>query len=227
MPHVVIVGVGPGIATATAQRFAADGYDVGLIARREEPLAELGRSLETTGTTVGWATADAGDPAALTAAIDRLTTRAGPVDVLVYNAAAGRQGTPRDLTPEQLAADLAIGVVGLQAAVLAVLPGMLAREPGPGGRGTVLVTGGGTADRPFAAMASLGVQKAAVRSLARTLAADLTAEGVHVATVTVSGLVGVGSQIEPARVAALYADLVAETAGPADTWRTVLTLGPA
>ncbi len=226
MPHLVVVGAGPGIAAATAQRFGADGYDVGLIARREEPLAEIGGSLQAAGTTVRWTTADAGDPAALTAAIEELAAQAGPVDVLLYNAVAGRQGSPRDLTPDQLAADLSVGVVGLQAAVLAVLPGMLARERGAGGRGTVLVTGGGAADRPFAAMASLGVQKAAVRTLVQTLAADLAADGVHVATATLAGLVGVGKQIEPDRVAALYADLVAETAGPADAWRTVVPVGP-
>ena len=33
MPHLLIVGAGPGISGATAAHFGADGYDVGLIAR--------------------------------------------------------------------------------------------------------------------------------------------------------------------------------------------------
>ncbi len=46
------------------------------------------------------------------------------------------------------------------------------------------------------------------------------------ATVTVRGFVGVGKQIEPDRVAELFAELVAETAGPRDDWRTVEDLYP-
>ena len=45
MPHLLIVGAGPGIAAATARRFGRDGYTVGLVARREGPPAELGSAL--------------------------------------------------------------------------------------------------------------------------------------------------------------------------------------
>jgi hypothetical protein len=55
----------------------------------------------------------------------------------------------------------------------------------------------------------------------------LAPEGVHVATVTVRGLVGEEErQIQPDRIAALYAELVAETAGPQENWRTVVDLPP-
>jgi NADP-dependent 3-hydroxy acid dehydrogenase YdfG len=133
----------------------------------------------------------------------------------------GRQAAVPELAPEDLLADLAAGAVGLQTAVRAVLPGM--REHGAG---TVLVTGGGSADRPVPSMASLGVQKAALRALVEVQARALAPEGVHVATATVRGLVGEDRQIHPDRVAALYADLVAETAGPAAQWRTVVDLRP-
>ena len=94
------------------------------------------------------------------------------------------------------------------------------------GSGTVLATGSGAADRPLTALASLGVQKAALRSLAQVLAQGLAAEGVHVATVTIRGFVGEGEQIEPDRVAALYAQLADETAGRSDAWRSVVDLTP-
>jgi hypothetical protein len=54
----------------------------------------------------------------------------------------------------------------------------------------------------------------------------LAPEGIHVATATIRGLVGADRQIHPDRVAALYADLVAETAGPSEQWRTVVDLMP-
>jgi NAD(P)-dependent dehydrogenase (short-subunit alcohol dehydrogenase family) len=92
------------------------------------------------------------------------------------------------------------------------------------GSGTVLATGGGSADRPIASMASLGVQKAGLRALVEVQAAGLAPDGIHVATVTVRGFVGEEKQIPPDRVAALYAELVAETAGPPENWRTVVDL---
>ena len=124
-----------------------------------------------------------------------------------------------DLSPEDLLADVAAGAIGLQTAVRAVLPGMRER-----GGGTVLATGGGTADKPMASLATLGVQKAALRALVQVQAAGLADDGVHVATVTIRGLVGEDKSIHPDRVAALYADLVAETAGPRENWRTVVDL---
>jgi NAD(P)-dependent dehydrogenase (short-subunit alcohol dehydrogenase family) len=145
----------------------------------------------------------------------------GPVDVLLYNVSVGRQAAVPELTPEDLLADLAAGAVGLQTAVRAVLPGM--RETGAG---TVLVTGGGSADRPIPSMATLGVQKAALRALVEVQARALASEGIHVATATIRGFVGVDQQIHPDRIADLYADLAAETAGPPDRWRTVVDVRP-
>jgi NAD(P)-dependent dehydrogenase (short-subunit alcohol dehydrogenase family) len=168
---------------------------------------------------VEWAGADAGDPRSLGVAVTALVEELGPVDVLLYNVSVGRQAAVPDLSPEELLADLAAGVVGLQTAVRAVLPGMRAR-----GSGTVLVTGGGSADRPVPTMASLGVQKAALRALAEGQARALAPEGIHVATATVRGFVGEDEQISPDRVAALYAELVGETAGPPEQWRTVVEL---
>ena len=41
---------------------------------------------------------------------------------------------------------------------------------------------------------------------------------------TIRGLVGEDKSIHPDTVAALYAELVAETAGPRENWRTVVEL---
>jgi short-subunit dehydrogenase len=221
MSHLLVIGAGPGIAAATARRLGRDGYAVSLVARREDPLAELGAALQTDGVAAHWAPADAGAPEELTGAVRGLLDSAGPVDVLLYNVSIGRQAGIAELSPEDLLADLAAGVVGLQTAVRAVLPGMRRR-----GSGTVLVTGGGSADRPMASMATLGVQKASLRALAQAQAQALAPEGVHVATVTIRGLVGEDRQITPDRVADVYAELVAETAAPREDWRSVVDLTP-
>ena len=214
--HLLIVGAGPGIAAATARRLGRDGYAVGLVARREESLAALGGELRGEGLDVEWATAQSGDPSSLAAAVDRLVEATGPVDVLLYNVSVGREAGVPELSPEDLLADLAAGAAGLQTAVRAVLPGMRER-----GSGTVLATGSGAADKPIASMASLGVQKAALRALVEVQAMALAPEGIHVAMALVRGLVR-DDRIPPSRIADLYADLVAETTGPREHWRTVV-----
>jgi short-subunit dehydrogenase len=221
VPHLLIIGAGPGISGATARRLGRDGYAVSLLARREQPLVAEAAELRVDGVEAGWATADAADPAGLTAAIERAMAERGPVDVLLHNVSVGREVDIADLEPEQLAGDVAAGAFALHTGVRAVLPGMRER-----GGGTVLATGSGTWDRPIATLPTLGVQKGALRSLVLGMARALAPLGVHVATVTIRGLVGAGQQIEPERVAALYAELVAETAGPAESWRTEVELRP-
>jgi short-subunit dehydrogenase len=219
VPHLLVVGAGPGIAASTARRLGRDGCAVSLIARRAGALAELRAALRQDGVRVEDATAEAGNAQELAVAIDALIGEHGPVDVLLYNVSAGREATVTDLSGDELLDDLAAGVAGMQTAVRAVLPGMRER-----GSGTILATGGGSADSPVVSMATLGVQKAALRALVEVQAKTLTAEGIHVATVMVRGFVG--KQIHPDRVADLYADLVAETAGPRENWRTVVDLRP-
>ncbi|MGY1632384.1 SDR family NAD(P)-dependent oxidoreductase [Geodermatophilus sp. SYSU D01186] len=219
MEHLLVVGAGPGIPLATARRLGTRGYAVGLVARREEELAELQSDLAAHGVLAGRAPAEAADPASLTAALDLFLDTFGPAGVLLVDVPAGRRVTVPELAPEDLLADLAAGAVALQTAVRAVLPGMRER-----GSGTVLVTVGGAADRSAASTATIGVQEAALRALTEAQARALAPEGVHVATVTVRGLAGVDRPIDPDRVAALCEELVAETAGPPEAWRTTVDL---
>jgi NAD(P)-dependent dehydrogenase (short-subunit alcohol dehydrogenase family) len=89
------------------------------------------------------------------------------------------------------------------------------------GGGTILATGSGAADHPTPGAPSLAVQKAALRILTRGFAAELAPSGVHCATVTVTGTLGTPG-FAVGDIAGVYADLVAETSGPPETWRTVV-----
>jgi len=210
----VIVGAGPGLGQAIARRFAAEGMPVGLIARSEASLATLAEGLQRSGAAVGTAVADAADPASLASALADLETRLGPVEVLVYNAARMTRGKPSELTPAELQAHLAVDVVGALAAAQAVAPGMVER-----GEGTLLFTGGGYAERPWAGMTGLGVGKAALRNLARCMAQEYGEQGIHVATVTIYGMVRPETEFSPDTIAEQYVALHREAPGQ---WRTEL-----
>jgi short-subunit dehydrogenase len=201
MAVCAVVGVGPGVGMAVARRFAREGFQLALIARRAE--AVQAAAAEIGGGARGIA-ADAGDPASLHDAL----AQAGAVEVLVYNAVAARPAKPSQLDPAALAAEFAVNVTGALVAAQAVLPGMRAA-----GRGTILLTGGGFAFEPMPVMASLGVGKAGLRNLAFSLAKELEPEGIHVATVTIGGIVQPGGFFAPDAIAERFWELHAQPRG--------------
>ena len=72
-----VVGVGPGLGAAVARRFAREGYAVALVARREESLSSVREEIEARGGTALPVTADATDPASVTAAFERIRRELG------------------------------------------------------------------------------------------------------------------------------------------------------
>ena len=218
-PVIIIVGAGPGVGSATARRFAAAGYDLGLVARDAQRLESFAAELGRDGAKVGWAAVDIADSVALDQALRQMVEHTGRVDVLVHNAVAFRSAPATELTAAELLADLAVGTAGLLTSVQALLP-VLRRQH----TGTILATGSLAADRPMVSAASLGIQKAALRNLIQVLAAELSGEGIHVATVTVQGRIAEGTPLSPDAIAEVFTGLTAETASDPAGWHTVVDL---
>ncbi|MGL5318195.1 MAG: SDR family NAD(P)-dependent oxidoreductase, partial [Bacteroidales bacterium] len=72
MKQIIIIGAGPGISHAVAERFGKEGYRVDLIGRNESKLDELREGLEKQGINSCYVVADAGNHKALKNAIDQL-----------------------------------------------------------------------------------------------------------------------------------------------------------
>ena len=85
---VVITGGSAGIGRATARAFAGRGYDIGLIARGPERLADAKAELEATGIRVHTVVADVADANAVDLAADDIEATLGPVDIWINNAMA-------------------------------------------------------------------------------------------------------------------------------------------
>lgn len=195
-----IVGVGPGLGRAVAERFAYAGYAVGLIARDARKLEELAASMRARGYRPAVASADAADPASLRKAIATVESElGGATTVLVYNAVAFTPGTPTQLSPESLDSDFRVSVTGALVAAQAV-----ASEMKQVGAGTILLTGGGLALHPNAHAASLSLGKTGIRCLAFLLAQELRPAGIRVATITVAGYIQPGTHFDPLRIAEVY-----------------------
>ncbi len=198
-PVIVVVGAGPGVGASVARRFGHAGYDVALLARTAPALQQLGERLQADGVTAGWARVDVTDADELTAAIRRFAEHASRIDVLHFNPSAFRQEDPLQLTADELLDDVHLGVAALLPAVQAARPFL------PEGA-RVTATGSMAADRPWHEAASLGVQKAGLRNLVRSLDATLKPHGIRAVSVTVNGTLAVGTRFDPDRVAdAIYA----------------------
>lgn len=72
------------------------------------------------------------------------------------------------------------------------------------GAGTILFTGGGFADHPVPAFATISLGKAALRAAATLLAAEVGADGVHAASVTIMGQVARGTAFDPNNIAEMF-----------------------
>ncbi len=197
-PMLLVVGAGPGVSGSLARAYASDGYDVALVGADADPLRKLADQLVASGARTRWEVADAADAEALDAAVRRLAEATGRVDVLHVNPSAFRARTPLELTATELLADVALGVAPLLTAVQAARPFL-----GEGGR--VTATGSIAADRPSPAAASLGVQKAGLRNLVRSLDETLAPFGMRAVSVTVDGLIDRDNPDSP-----LHPDQIAE-----------------
>jgi short-subunit dehydrogenase len=207
-PACLIVGAGPGIGLSVALAFAREGYDLALSARTQDKLRVMRGPIEKAGAAVHTYAADAGDEASLRGLFASVRKDLGDPDVVIYNPAAHAVGKPTSLKTEQLAADFRVNVTGALVCAQEAAPAMISR-----GRGTILLTGGGFAHEPAANYASLSLGKAALRSLTFSLAQELGAHNIHVATVTVYGFVQSGTHFDPARIADAYLKLHKQTPG--------------
>ena len=206
----LIVGVGPGLGLALAETFARDGNPVALFGRGAERLEKYASELVAEGHTASAYRVDAGDPEGLRAALLQAADDLGAPELLVYNAAVLTPDTPTELDAQTFARTLAVNVTGAMVAAQTVLPLL------PGGRGSLLFTGGAHALNPSPTRTSLSVGKAALRAYVQALHKQQQDSNVHVTTVTVAGIIGGHDpRFAPQTLAAAYLDLHHQ---PQDQW---------
>jgi short-subunit dehydrogenase len=206
--HLLLVGAGPGLGLAVARRFAVGGYRVTLLARKTDRLGELAQSLDDTGAEIDTIEADASDSDDLRARMTELYGSDGAPGVVIYNAVMGAPDQLMSSTAAHLQTAYAVDVIGAIVIAQVAAPAMRAA-----GFGTIVVTGGGFADHPIPALATVSLGKAALRAAATMLGADLGPDGIRVATLTIAGQIVAGTAFDPERIAERYWEVV-QTDGP-------------
>ena len=210
-----IIGVGPGLGSALARRFAAGGFDLLLLNRSSPPMQAVVAELSGSPTRVDVRQVDVADPAALVDAMTAGAAQLGPIAVLILNAAGFTCEPVTRVGVEALRHDLGVSVVGAVTAVQTAMPS-LAETVRSGAAATILITGGGIALYPRAGAGTLPITKAAQRALAFVLADELRPAGIHVTTVTVNGTIDTDAGFTPGRIAETFWLVHAQ---PADQWQ--------
>ena len=214
---IVVVGFGPGISTAVAEKFGAEGFSVALVARNAARLAAGVEALRAKGVAAAGFAADAGDPAAIAAAIDKARAALGPITVIHWNAYGGAEaGDLMSIDPAAVRGVFDVAVVGLLAAIQHALPDLKSTS-----EGAVLVTNGAFGDTTpqmdeyATALKTMGIglANAAKHKLVGLMAQRLKGDRVYVGEVMVAGIVrgtasdSGGQTIESAAIADRFWEL--------------------
>jgi NADP-dependent 3-hydroxy acid dehydrogenase YdfG len=216
---IVVCGYGPGISEALARRFGHNGFNVALVARRQERVERGAAALSEAGIAAHGFACDLGDAAAVRALMGRVRDALGPITVIHWNAYAALAGDVLASDVTELRAGFDVAVSGLVVAVQECHGEMKAQE-----HAAVLVTGGGfalydaTMDGLIVSWKAMGlaIAKAAQHKLVGLLRERLAPDGIYVGEVVVLGLVkgtafdSGGATLEPDAIAERFWTLYRE-----------------
>lgn len=129
--HALITGAGRGLGRAAAQRLAAGGASVTVIARTAAQVAETAALIQGAGGSAAAAVCDVTDRAGVERVVQQAEARFGPVSILINNAGLpGPFGPVGAVDPDAWWAVQAVHQRGPLLFMSAIIPGMRARQAG-------------------------------------------------------------------------------------------------
>lgn len=173
--HALVCGGSEGIGRAAAHELALLGADVTVLARREEALRDVVRSLPASGAQVhGFISADVAELERLDARVRELAA-GRPVHILVNNTGGPPGGPAHTAAPDAYRDAFARHVLAGQTLVGAVLDGMRAA-----GWGRVVNVVSTSVREPIPNLGVSNTVRAAVAGWAKTLSRELAPHGITV-----------------------------------------------
>ena len=178
-PVALITGASSGLGRGLALSLAADGYRVGLAARRRDLLEKLSADIRAGGGEALPLECDVAVREQVQVAVRRCEGELGGIDLLVANAGLSESTLVDELDSEDVERLIRVNFFGMVYAVEAALPGMLKRGAGHIVGVSSLAGFGGLPET-----AGYSASKAAVTKFLESIRLDLRGRGVDVTVVS-------------------------------------------
>ena len=191
-----VIGAGKGLGSGVAEKFADEGFRVVLMARNETRLKEYEADFAAKGHDVHTRVADVTDFAAFAEIFHKAVESFGVPDVLFYNVGITVPDDKATLSADTLVEHYIADVAGAYNGIKLIDTPEFAEK-----RGAILITGGGLALQPYIDYLPLSMDKAALRAMVQALVPTLSAKGIYIGTVQVTGRIGSNDHFAPKTIA--------------------------
>ncbi len=171
----LVTGAGSGIGRAIAEKLAKDGERVVVNDLREASADEVVARIKESGGTAAAASGDVSDPEAVQRIVEAAREAYGSPEILVNNAGFLQQKRFVDLTVEDFDRMIAVHLRGTFLCIQAVLPEMLSR-----GHGIIVNVASQLGQIGGVELCHYSSAKAGIIGLTKSLAREVSAEGVRV-----------------------------------------------
>ena len=179
MPGVVLItGASSGIGEALAVEFAKRGYDLALLARREDRLAAVAERVQQAGRRAVAIPCDVREDQSVTRAVGQAVEAFGELDVVIANAGFGVAARFERLSLDDYRRQFETNIFGVLRTVKATLPS-LART-----RGRLAIMGSVAGYLAAIGMSPYAMSKFAVRALADSLREEVRPLGISVTLIS-------------------------------------------
>jgi 2-hydroxycyclohexanecarboxyl-CoA dehydrogenase len=174
----VVTGAASGIGLGVAQQLASDGHHVALLDRDGGAVEAEAAHLQREGTRALAVEVDVADRDRVDAAIARVRSELGPVEILVTSAGIESFDPVLDITPEKWDQILAVNLTGTFSCIQSSLPDMITA-----GWGRIVTISSSSAQSGAPNMAHYAASKGGVIALTKALAVELARQGITVNTI--------------------------------------------
>lgn len=180
----LVTGAGKGIGKAVAIALAKEGANVGLIARTEKDLEAVAEEIKVLGVKVSYGIADISKMEQVIAAVEKIESELGLVDILINNAGTGTFAKFMEMAPGDWENIVKVNLFGVYYTTRAVLPQMIERQTGD------IINISSTAGKNGGAITSAySASKFAVFGLGESLMQEVRKHNIRVTTLAPSTIV--------------------------------------
>ena len=182
----LVTGASRGMGFAIAERFAAEGAQVAMLARGRKELEQAAKSI---GERASAHACDIADPDQLRAVFEDLRARCGGLDILINNAALATPNPIAETLDSDAQKEVAVNILGPLYCCREAIPLMRAR-----GRGDIVNISSEAVHNPYPHLGLYAATKSALETLSVALRAELANDRIRVTTYRSGNVRGTFSQ---------------------------------